>query len=100
MKAGFKRFVFTVALASSGAEAQAQGLPVVFGEVVHLINTSTEQILKSGPEQVPGQVADTAVYHYCPPLDQLHHWIEEAGLDIEEEGEGNGYYHFLARKTS
>lgn len=81
-------------------KARAQGLPVVFGEVVHLIHSSTEQIQKLDNEQIPGQVADTAVYHYCPQLDQMHQWIEKAGLEIEEEGEGNGYYHFLASKSS
>jgi hypothetical protein len=43
-------------------------------------------------------VADGAVYHYYPPLQQVRTWQWEVGLAIEEQGTGNGYEHFIARK--
>jgi len=38
------------------------------------------------------------VYHYYPSLEQVREWIQQAGLVILEEGEGDGYHHFLMRK--
>lgn len=39
------------------------------------------------------------VYHYYPSLQQVREWVLQAGLDLVEEGEGNGYHHFLVRKS-
>jgi hypothetical protein len=44
------------------------------------------------------ELTDRAVYHYYPPLAKVREWIVQAGLTIEEEGAGNGFHHFLARK--
>jgi len=57
-------------------EAKGQGLPVVYGEWVN-----------------------DEVYHYYPSLEQVREWVQQAGLSILEEGEGDGYHHFLMRKT-
>ena len=54
------------------------GLPVIHGEC---------------PEE-------SGVYHYYPSMEQVEEWIQQAGLVLLEEGEGNDYYHFLIRKTS
>jgi SAM-dependent methyltransferase len=56
-------------------EAQKLGLPVVYGEWIN-----------------------DDVYHYYPSLEQVSEWIQQAGLVILEEGEGDGYHHFLMRK--
>ena len=56
-------------------EAQQLGLPVVYGEWIN-----------------------DGVYHYYPSLEQVREWIQQAGLVIREEGEGDGYHHFLIRK--
>lgn len=77
-------------------QAEALGLPVVFGEVVDV--AAYERAIKQS--DVAGQQADVAAYHYYPALEQVRAWIEEAGLAIEEEGSGNGYQHFLVRKRS
>lgn len=57
-------------------EAQRSGLPVVYGEWIN-----------------------DGVYHYYPSLEQVREWVQQAGLTVLEEGEGDGYHHFLIRKT-
>ncbi len=79
-------------------KAQAQGLPVVYGELVDQVDASFEQIQATGDASDPNHLADSAVYHFYPSLEQARVWIEQAGLAIEAEGIGSGYHHFLARK--
>jgi len=73
---------FTVELAdetevkSAFDQAQQLGLPVVYGEWIN-----------------------TDVYHYYPSLGQVRESVQQAGLVILEEGEGDGYHHFLMRKA-
>ena len=57
-------------------EAKAQGLPVVYGEWFN----------------------NDEVYHYYPSLEQVREWVKQAGFSILEEGEGDGYHHFLVRR--
>jgi SAM-dependent methyltransferase len=57
-------------------EAQKQGLPVVYGEWVN-----------------------DDVYHYYPSLEQVREWVQQSGFSILEEGEGDGYHHFLMSKA-
>ncbi len=49
---------------------------------------------------VYGEWADGDVYHYYPPIEQVREWIQQAGLGLMEEGEGDGYHHFVIRKAS
>ncbi|HJS18208.1 MAG TPA: class I SAM-dependent methyltransferase [Anaerolineales bacterium] len=73
---------FTVELAdeteikAAFEQAQLLGLPVVYGEWIN-----------------------DDVYHYYPALEQVREWVQQAGLTILEEGEGDGYHHFLMRKA-
>jgi 2-polyprenyl-3-methyl-5-hydroxy-6-metoxy-1,4-benzoquinol methylase len=76
--------------------AKALGLPVVFGEVADKVDKVYEQMKVLGT--VPDELADAAVYHYHPSLEQVRTWIGQAGLAIEDEGTGNGYEHFVVRK--
>jgi hypothetical protein len=78
--------------------AKALGLPVVFGEVADKVEEVYEQTKAYEMSMVPDELADSAVYHYCPSLEQVRAWIEQAGLVIEEEGTGNWYEHFVVRK--
>ncbi len=79
------------------ARARAKGLPVVPGEVVDEVDASLEQA--TALDQPPsGALADAAVYHFYPTLEQAREWIDRAGLVIQEEGFGSGYHHFLAKK--
>ena len=57
-------------------EAQGAGLPVIYGEWIN-----------------------DGVYHYYPSLEQVREWVQQAGFAILEEGESDGYYHFLMRKA-
>lgn len=54
---------------------QKLGVPVVYGEL---------------PEE-------DEVYHYYPPMGQVRAWCRLAGFDLVEEGEGDGYHHFVWR---
>jgi 2-polyprenyl-3-methyl-5-hydroxy-6-metoxy-1,4-benzoquinol methylase len=54
----------------------------------------------SGLPVVLGEWADQdEVYHYYPSMQQVREWIRQAGLELIEEGEGDGYHHFIARKA-
>jgi ubiquinone/menaquinone biosynthesis C-methylase UbiE len=74
-------FYFTVELADESdveqafQQAQTLGLPMVRGEWIN-----------------------TDVYHYYPSMSQVRDWLQLAGFEILEEGEGDGYHHFIARR--
>jgi SAM-dependent methyltransferase len=76
--------------------AKGLGLPVVFGEVADKVDEAYEQMKALG--RVPDELADAGVYHYHPSLEQVRTWIGQAGLEIEEEGTGSGYEHFVVKK--
>lgn len=85
--------------------AKALGLPVVFGEVVDKVEEAYEQVMALEKTEAPdGELADKAVYHYHPSLEQVRTWLSQAGLAIEEGGTGSGsehwygYEHFVVRK--
>jgi SAM-dependent methyltransferase len=91
-----------VAVEEAYKRAKKRGLPVVFGEVADQVEEASERAV------VYGEVTDVSVYHYCPSLEQVRAWIEQAGLTIEEEGQtelaideegtDNWYEHFVVRK--
>jgi SAM-dependent methyltransferase len=95
---------FTVDLADANVleeafdQAKSRGLPVVLGELVSDVDLAYECVKASGMSVVSGELADKAVYHYYPSLEQVRTWIGQAGLAIEDEGAGNGYEHFVVRK--
>jgi hypothetical protein len=76
------------------------GLPVVLGEVVDRLDTSYTQVVAQDWQTITGEQADPAVYHYHPALGQVRLWLGQAGWAIEEEGSGDGYAHFLAKKNA
>lgn len=51
-----------------------------------------------GLPTVYGEWINDDVYHYYPSLAQVREWIRQAGLDLVEEGEGDGYHHFITIK--
>ncbi len=73
--------------------ARAVGLPVVLGEVTDGIDLASSKTTTSDPQGNP------AVYHYYPAQDQVRTWMHQAGLTIQEEGTGDGYWHLLQRKN-
>lgn len=78
--------------------ALARGLPVVIGEVVDQVDTASAEVEAVDWQAITGERSDVAVYHYYPDIEQVREWFEQAGLEIEEEGIGDGYRHMLARK--
>jgi 2-polyprenyl-3-methyl-5-hydroxy-6-metoxy-1,4-benzoquinol methylase len=48
---------------------------------------------------VYGELADEDVYHYYPSLEQVREWLQQAGLVLQQEGEGDLYHHFIVRKA-
>jgi SAM-dependent methyltransferase len=63
-------------LIESQAEARRQGLPIVEGEYAH-----------------------SGGYHYYPRLEQVRAWLQAARFTVIEEGEGDGYHHFIVQKA-
>jgi len=57
---------------------------------------------KKGKEQVlpivHGECIDSTVYHYYPAMEQVREWVQQAGLAVMEDAEGDGYHHVLTRK--
>jgi len=96
---------FTVDLADADEKeaayerAKALRLPVVFGEVADRVDEAYEQ-MRASSATLPNELADVAVYHYHPSLEQVRTWIGQVGLEIEEEGVGNWYAHFVVKKRS
>lgn len=78
--------------------AKAQGLPVVYGEVADQVDELYERARTLGLSALPNELADFSVYHYCPPLEQVRAWLDQAGFAVEEEGPGKWYEHFVVRK--
>jgi SAM-dependent methyltransferase len=85
-------------LESALMRSLGQNLPVVYGEVVDQVNETYEQVMALEPDKISGELSDQAVYHYYPGQPQVRVWLEEAGLNLEAEGVGDGYAHFLAKK--
>ncbi len=47
---------------------------------------------------VHGELPEASeVYHYYPSMEQVRAWSQEAGFEPIEEGEGDGYHHFVWR---
>ncbi len=85
-------------VSKSYERARAMGLPVVYGELADTIDAAHAQIMALDWHDITGELAGLAAYHYYPSNEQVCEWYGQAGLVIEEEGMGDGYAHFLARK--
>lgn len=98
------RLYFTVDIADDNdlskafQQAQALGLPVVYGEVVDQVDTALTELQRQKQDEISIDLADAAVYHFYPALEQVRIWLDQAELVIEEERTGSGYHHFLVRK--
>ena len=54
---------------------------------------------RAGWPVVRGEWADQdEVYHYYPSMQQVREWLSGASLTVLEEGEGDGYHHFVVGK--
>jgi SAM-dependent methyltransferase len=57
------------------------------------------QAKKAGLPVILGEWPDETCYHYYPSLQLVRGWILQAGLEIMEETEGDGYHHFIVRRA-
>ena len=81
-------------------DAKSMGYPVVFGEVAADVDEAYQIVIAMGEMDIPGELADKAVYHYYPSIDQVHVWLDQERFSIEAEEMGVKWYrHFLVRKT-
>jgi SAM-dependent methyltransferase len=85
-------------LNASYERAKSMGLPVVPGELADEVESAYEQVKTYESSAVPHGLAGTAAYHYYPSLEQVRAWLDEVGFEIQDEGTGNGYEHFMVRK--
>lgn len=64
------------------------------------VEMAFRQAQELGLPVVPGEWADNdEVYHYYPSMSQVREWLEQTGFALVEEGEGDGYHHFVTRKA-
>jgi cyclopropane fatty-acyl-phospholipid synthase-like methyltransferase len=63
------------------------------------VKAAFEQAQQAGLPVVYGEWVNDEVYHYYPTMEQVRDWVQQAGFTILEEGEGDGYHHFLMRKA-
>lgn len=55
--------------------------------------------LKQGLPVVEGEYAHEGFYHYYPALEQVRRWANQMAFSVIREGQGDGYHHFLVRRT-
>jgi len=62
------------------------------------IRQAYERARQAGLPVVYGEWPDEAVYHFHPANRQVLEWVGQAGFEVLKEGNGDEYYHVLARK--
>lgn len=63
------------------------------------INEAFQSAHEMGLPVVYGEWVNDDVYHFYPSMAQVHQWIGQADFRFVEEGDGNGYHHFIMRKA-
>jgi hypothetical protein len=63
------------------------------------VKTAFQQAQESGLPVVYGEWINDEVYHYYPSMSEVREWLQQSGFDVVEEGEGDGYHHFVVRKA-
>ena len=86
------------AVRNSYEKGKAQGLPLVFGELVDELEAAYQEVTSQQGSAITGDRSDQAVYHYYPDPEKVQEWFSEAGFGVEELGSGGWYEHFLLRK--
>lgn len=67
---------------------------------VELPETDGEPETPADPRQLPGESTDGGGYHYYPHHDQVLDWLADAGFGIEDQAEGEWYWHLQSRLTT
>lgn len=50
------------------------------------------------PRQLPGESTDGGGYHHYPRHETVLGWLTDAGFDVENQAEGEWYWHLLTRR--
>jgi cyclopropane fatty-acyl-phospholipid synthase-like methyltransferase len=100
---GMLYFTFDVSATNSLEEAyekaKSKGLPVVYGEIAAEVDEAFEKVMAMAKGEAPDDdLADKAMYHYYPSVEQVRKWLDQEKFTIEAEGMGKWYRHFLVRK--
>ena len=83
---------------ASYERSRAMGLPVLYGEIADDVEASYRRVMTLHSSDVQADIADAPVYHFHPSLAQVRTWLEEAGLDLEEQGSGKWYEHLIVSR--
>lgn len=62
------------------------------------LETAYRDGLESGLPVIYGEWINDKVYHYYPSMSQVTERLLQAGFELVEEGQGDGYQHFVSRK--
>ena len=62
------------------------------------VRASYHAARQQGHPVVPGEDFDGVGYHHYPGRDQVERWLGDAGLELLEQGIGDGYLHLLLRR--
>ncbi len=79
---------------ASFERAQAEGLPVIYGEMADGVDEAYTRI-KAAAQADWIKLAGGSVYHFYPSKEQVREWLEQNGMKVEEEGRGSEYWHYL-----
>lgn len=80
-------------------QALTLGFPAIYGEVIETVEDIDAEYAQGIALDWHGITGEQFyLYHYYPTLEQVRLWCAQANLAVEEEGMGDGYAHFLARK--
>ena len=83
---------------ASYERSRAMGLPVLYGEIADDVEASYRRVMTLHSSDVQADIAYASVYHFHPSLAQVRTWLEEAGLDLEEQGRGKWYEHLIVSR--
>jgi SAM-dependent methyltransferase len=64
------------------------------------IKQAFKKAREAGLPVVYGEWPDEGVYHYHPTNQQVKKWVQQTGFEVLKEGEGDDYYHLMARKVA
>jgi hypothetical protein len=65
----------------------------------HELESAFHEGIDAGLPVVYGEWFNDGVYHYYPPILQVKEWLQQSGFALVEEGEGDGYHHFVSRRA-
>jgi len=62
------------------------------------VDEAFEKVMTMGYDAISDELADMAVYHYYPSVEQVRKWLDQENFFVEADGLGKWYRHFVVRK--